>query len=70
MLFKIYKIPKPALTINPPNKAPKPKPSSRYNLVKTTDEAQLGINPTIIDNKGAKYFADDKNDNNLSSVTK
>ena len=47
--------PKPELTNNPANKAPKDNVFDKYNSVIKTLEAQLGIRPIIDVNNGAKY---------------
>ena len=60
-------IPRPALTNNPDNNAPKERVPTIYNSANITDEAQLGINPMIRANKGATYLLISKNFPRVSS---
>ena len=63
-------IPRPELTNNPANKAPKERVPSANNLVIKRLDAQFGINPMIEANNGVRYLLEFKKETNLSSPTK
>ena len=58
--LKIKTIPNPALTHKPASVAPNDNPPFINNSDKTTEDAQFGINPTIVAYKGDTYLLNSK----------
>lgn len=60
LLFNNTTIPNPAFINSPDTNAPKDKLFKTNNSTIITEEAQLGINPIIVANRGAKYLLEIK----------
>ena len=69
LFFKRIIIPKPELTSNPARSAPKERELDIYNSVIRMLLAQLGINPTMEENRGAKKRLFTRKAEKLSSPT-